>query len=429
MTYSEAVSFLFSQLPSYETQGKSGYKPGLDTTLRLSNAFGNPHLKLRSVHIAGTNGKGSTAHLIAALLQTAGYKVGLFTSPHISDFRERIRINGQMISKDDVVDFLEKFQHLNFEGRPSFFELTTIMAFDYFRRNKVDWAVVETGLGGRLDSTNIILPKLSVITNISLDHTALLGDTVGLIAAEKAGIIKRGVPVVVGNANDDSVRCVIAEKASSEDSLCVFAQDVPEVSGSSLSSNGNVVVETRHYGKLNTQMSATYQAENINTALVAMQQLFKPTAQQVASALLDVDTLTGFAGRWTTLHTNPLVLCDVGHNPAAWVRQVEQLTLLEERRGGHLHFIIAFAADKDVDTILSLLPCEANYYFTQANTSRALTAQELKKKASCHGLTGDAYNYTELACKAAKAAATTEDTIFIGGTFYIIDQAAAFWSN
>ena len=422
MTYQQTLDYLYGQRPSYERQGAGGYKPGLQTSRDLDALYGHPHRQYRSVHIAGTNGKGSVSTMLAAVLQSAGYRVGLFTSPHFVDFRERIRVNGRMIPRQEVVRFVDDFMRRGYAGDPSFFELTSTMAFRYFADCKVDFAMIETGLGGRLDSTNIITPILSVITNISLDHTEFLGDTLPEIAREKAGIIKAGVPVVVGEAQGE-VRQVFEQKAKEEGAPIVFSDELNPIAAS-IHADSCQIVTTRSGATLACALTADYQLANIATVLTAIDQLVAQGVavppEAVRAGLAQVCQLTGFMGRWTTLQTHPRVVCDSGHNLAGikWVT-----TQLAHERYERLHMVVGFMRDKDLKRILPLLPQEATYYFTQACTPRALPAGELRRMAAACGLQGECYASVNEALAAAQQAARPEaDLIFVGGSMYVLAE-------
>lgn len=423
MTYEECIDFLYHQLPAYEKQGDSGYKPGLGTTEALAHFHGDPHRGLRCIHIAGTNGKGSVSNMLAAVLQAQGYRVGLYTSPHLVDFAERIRIDGKPIGHDAVVDFVERSRGCEVFHEATFFEFTTIMAFDYFARQQVDYAVVEVGLGGRLDSTNIITPLLSVITNISLDHTSLLGDTLTAIAGEKAGIIKAGVPVVVGEDCGDEVNAVFSRVAAENDAPLYRAKPVENCGHHS---DGLHVVSSL-YGALVSELTGDYQLKNIATALTALQRCGVPVDREsVAYGLAHVSELTGFTSRWTKLGEQPLVVCDPGHNQGAWRHISAQLSRLNVNK---LHMVIGFVADKDVDTILAMMPADAEYYFTQVSSARALPAECLRETAAAHGLRGNCYGNVSSALAAARNDATPDDAIFIGGSFYLLGELFAAGSE
>lgn len=428
MTYDETLDYLFTATPMFHREGAGAYKPGLETTLCLSGLFGNPHQgKFETIHVAGTNGKGSTTHSIAAVLKQAGYKVGLFTSPHLVDFRERIRINGEMISKEEVAAFVDRYLKLNPGLHPSFFELTTIMAFDHFARHEVDVAVIEVGLGGRLDSTNIITPVLSIITNISLDHTSLLGDTAAAIAAEKAGIIKHGVPVVIGEADDPEVREVFSRTATRLEAPVTFACDnVPFSSYScgelSISYSGTP------FGTVVSDLTGNCQPLNMATILTSLHQLRQRFDRiddaSVTSGLADVTGLTGLTGRWMTISTNPRVIIDTGHNPGGWKYISQQLN---EVKATTRHVLIGMAADKDIDTVLSMISgiADSRLYFTAPSTPRAMPAAELARLAARHGLEGEVVDSVAEAYATAMNAATKDDLIFVGGSNFVIADLLA----
>ena len=423
MIYKDAVEYLFNQLPAFERQGAGGYKPGLGTAIALDNWLGNPHRAYRCIHVAGTNGKGSVANMLAATLQASGYRVGLFTSPHLVDFRERIRVNGVMIGKRSVSRFVERWQGSGLSCEPSFFELTTALAFEYFKKQKVDFSVIEVGLGGRLDSSNIITPVLSVITNISIDHTQFLGNTLGEIASEKAGIIKDGVPVVVGEAGENEVREVFELKARQCGAALTVAQDHPLVTRSHHNVDGTLHIDSTSCGALDCQLCGDYQVQNVNTVLHCIEVLRKAGVKiqrnAVAEALSHVCQLTGFMGRWMVIGHNPLVVCDAGHNTGAWRLQSQQLNNLDCTR---LHMVLGFSADKDVDTVLSMMPRHATYYFTQASSSRSMKADALQALASKHALEGQRYTKVEDAYNAALKAASNDDAVFVGGSFYVLGE-------
>lgn len=409
--YQNKLEWLFRQLPMFSRVGAAAYKPGLDRSLRLAEHFDNPQNNFKSIHIAGTNGKGSTANLIAATLQAAGYRVALYTSPHLVDFRERIRINGDMIPKDDVARFIDEWrrQESQWSDKPSFFELTMMMAFDWFARQKVDYAVIEVGMGGRLDSTNIITPILSVITNISFDHTQFLGNTLAAIAAEKAGIIKQGIPVVIGEAEGD-VQQVFRSKAIEMNApLREAYNEIDEAANAALPSS----------------LHGDYQKKNINTARVAIDQLrhqgivISDDAEKRGFA--DVEKLTGFMGRWSVMNQNPLMICDTGHNEGGLRYNMAQLLRLRtERPGCRLHIVLGFVADKDVDHIMPFFPSDAIYYLTRAQIPRALAVEALAEKAENVGWIHSEFPSVADAVAAALAAANPRDIIYIGGSTFIV---------
>lgn len=421
--YNDAIEFLYMSMPMFQRVGASAYKPGLDTVKLLDEAFGNPHLKYKTIHIAGTNGKGSTAHTIAAILQSAGYRVGLYTSPHLVDFRERIRVNGAMISHEAVVNFVNRYRAMSLDCHPSFFELTMTMAFEHFANEKVDIAVIETGLGGRLDSTNIITPILSIITNISFDHTAFLGNTLTAIAAEKAGIIKPSIPVVIGEAQGE-VREVFAKKAQEQHAPISFAEDVNRFNRIETHDNALLYRGTQ-YGDIIGELMGDCQPKNAATILTALPILAKSGIKITDDAVIDgfahVTTLTGLMGRWMTLHRNPHVVCDTGHNVGGWQYLSRRLKSID----GTLHMVIGFVNDKDVSHILGMMPKTAKYYFTNATIERAMPVNQLAEIAAECGLVGSQYPSVEDAYKAALANATPTDTIFIGGSTFIVADLLA----
>ena len=421
--WDKTLDYLFNQRPAFERQGASGYKPGLDTTIALDRLYGEPHRRFRIIHIAGTNGKGSTAHLLASCLQECGYRVGLFTSPHLVDFRERIRVNGRKVSRNYVMQWVADYQKKQLDDyEPSFFELVTIMAFDYFAWRNVNVAVIETGLGGRLDSSNIVTPELSIITNVGLEHQQFLGDTIEQIAAEKAGIIKHGKPVVVGNA-DGVVREVIKAQAKRLYAEVKFAQDNPEVIDAK-HRNGFLRLTTESYGTIDCELTGDYQAQNANTVLVALNLLkrFKCRIKDgcVRDGFAHVVENTGLLGRWMELGTDPRLLCDSAHNPSAFEIAMRQLR--KERRGKNLHMILGFMADKDVSSMLKLLPGDTTFYFTQAHTSRSMKAVDLQAAAARQGIKGDTYDRVEDALDAARKHADPQDVIYVGGSMYVLAE-------
>lgn len=433
MTYRETCEYLYRQMPMFERQGSAGYKEGLSNTLALDAHGGHPHRCYKTIHVAGTNGKGSVSHTLAAVLQECGYRVGLYTSPHLVDFRERIRVNGQPVSEDYVVRFVEQ-QRAFFEPlHPSFFEVTTALAFSYFRDMQVDMAVVEVGLGGRLDCTNIISPILSVITNISFDHTQFLGDTLSKIAGEKAGIIKPGVPVVIGEATSET-RPVFEAKAREAGSAIVFAEDRPQVTCATPCPQGGMHYDTVSFGSLDGDLGGIYQQKNLNTVLHALLQLEAQGVigsqgdhsgsqgehgdrQAVGRAVARVAQLTGLMGRWQMIQQSPLVVCDTGHNLAGWQYLSQQLRQVDchER-----HIVFGMVDDKDVDGVLALLPADAHYYFTKADSHRAIDEHVLSEKAVRHGLQGVTYPTVPQAFQAAMQAAAADDLVFVGGSSYVV---------
>jgi dihydrofolate synthase/folylpolyglutamate synthase len=428
--YSDTLRYLYEQLPYFQRKGAVAYKNNLDNTLALDELYGHPHHKFKSVHVAGTNGKGSVSHMLASIFQEAGYKTGLYTSPHLKDFRERIRVNGKKIPKDTVFRFIKDFRVRNKEQKisPSFFELTVTMAFDFFEKEKVDIAIVEVGLGGRLDSTNIITPELSVITNISIDHAGLLGNTIEKIAVEKAGIIKERIPVVIGES-DSLTSQIFNNKASELDSSVCFADKMYEVGTPFLSlaglqnffvrEKGNVIFEN-----LALDLPGNYQGKNLCTALAVISELknggWEISENEIRSGLENVVRNTGMLGRWQIIGANPRIVCDTGHNVAGIREVVAQIRQTPWKK---LHFVLGVVNDKEIDAILELLPKEAEYYFTKANIPRALDEKTLEKEARLIGLKGKIYPSVKTAFEAAKANASSNDMIFIGGSTFVVAEA------
>lgn len=424
MTYNETIDYLFNCAPLFQQVGSGAYKAGLDTTILLDAHFGHPHRKFRTIHIAGTNGKGSCSHTIAAILQSAGYKVGLYTSPHLIDFRERIRVNGETISKEYIVDFVEK-EKMFFEPlAPSFFELTTALAFKYFAEQEVDVAVIEVGLGGRLDCTNIISPDACIITNISHDHTQFLGNTLEQIAAEKAGIIKPGTPVIIGETTSETEK-VFTEKAQKENAPVFFAEQKRPLTDATHTANG-FKYNTALYGTIEGELAGDYQIKNTNTILTAIPVLvnkgYKIDEQAIRKGFANVTSLTGLMGRWQTISRNPHVICDAGHNTGGIVHIVKQLS---EREYKTLRIVFGMVNDKDISSVLAMLPQKAEYYFTQASVKRAMQHWELKKLAAKFNLHGYSYPSVSEALEAAKSDATPEDLIFVGGSCFIVADLLA----
>ncbi len=441
MNYAETLTYLYSQSPDFQNVGKKAYKPGLDNTLRLDEHFGHQHRSFKSIHVAGTNGKGSTSHMLAAVLQTAGYRVGLYTSPHLIDFRERIKVNGEMISEQEVIDFAEKNREAVERIRPSFFELTMMMAFDFFAQKKVDVAVIEVGLGGRLDSTNVITPVLSIITNIGLDHTDLLGDTLEKIAVEKAGIIKPNVPVVVGEYQSE-IAHVFEEKAKDCNISLVFASEVCSVDASlrggttkqSLNTS-NASSESRllRYARNDVALDlhGDYQQKNLCTVLTALdilrkQNIFSFSDKNIEDGLRHAAAITGLRGRWQVVENNPTMVLDTGHNAHGLSQTMAQLARLTYNR---LHIVFGMVADKDIDSAILLLPKNATYYFTQAAIPRAMPAGVLVEKCRAIGLQGEAFSTVEQAIRAAKKNAAANDFIYVGGSTFVVADALKLYSK
>ncbi|MBQ4476850.1 MAG: bifunctional folylpolyglutamate synthase/dihydrofolate synthase, partial [Bacteroidales bacterium] len=392
MNYQEAIDFMFSSLPMYQRVGKAAYKANLDNTLDLDEYFGHPHKSFKTIHVAGTNGKGSVSHSLAAILQSAGYKTGLYTSPHLVDYRERIRINGEMISKDYVCDFINDNQEIIGKLKPSFFEMSVALAFKYFADMKVDVAVIEVGMGGRLDSTNIITPELSVITNISFDHTQFLGNTLPLIAGEKAGIIKPGIPVVIGQTQAET-KDVFLAKAKEQNSPITFADKEIKVEKTKVADNHKYAEYLINNAEtIKFDLFGEYQTKNLATILEAAKQLknrgFAIDDKNVDEALQNVKGLTGLHGRWEILSESPLTICDTGHNIDGLSYVTAQLKAIKSRK---LHIVLGFVNDKDVEHVMPLFPKDAQYYFTQAEIPRAMPAEQVKAYGEKFGLTGEIY--------------------------------------
>lgn len=427
MSYEETLDYLYKSTPVYQHSGASAYKPGLDTSIALDNLLGNPHRSYKTIHVGGTNGKGSVCHTLAAVLQVAGYKVGLYTSPHLIDFRERIRVNGEMISEEYVVKFVEKHRKAFEPLRPSFFELTSSMAFDYFRAMKVDIALIEVGLGGRLDSTNIITPILSIITNISKDHTQFLGETLGEIAYEKAGIIKEGVPVVIGEMEDSVVENVFRKKANDRHAPLYTSYFEDLLNGDAhLSENGEWYYDSRDYGTFFGELIGLVQIKNTLTVLSALRVLdglgLTVTKENIRVAFEEVTELTGLQGRWQEVLFTPYTVLDTGHNPDAWEYLAKHIEA-EGRPRPALHMIIGLSNDKDADAILQLMPPWAHYLFTQASTDRAMAAEALAIKAGKFGLQGEVYPAVVDAVYEVMTTASDHDMVFIGGSNFIVADA------
>ena len=427
MNYKETIQYLYDCVPMFQNVGAQGYKEGLANTLALNEHLGHPHRSYRTIHVAGTNGKGSCSHTIAAILQSAGYKVGLYTSPHLVDFRERIRVNGQMISEDYVVRFVAEQRPFFEPLQPSFFEVTTAMAFKYFEEQRVDIAVIEVGLGGRLDCTNIITPILSVITNISFDHTQFLGHTLAAIAAEKAGIIKAGVPVIVGETNAET-KPVFLAKAEEVNAPIVFAEDSGEIlSFEQDFAHATLLYNTRTMSELRGELCGYCQEKNTNTVLHALTALRQAGLRfeepDVRRGFAHVCELTGLMGRWQRLSTSPTVICDTGHNEGGFAYIVRQL---EAQPCHTMRIVFGMVSDKDVTTILAMLPKNAVYYFTQASVKRALSADDMRQKAALCGLSGHSYPTVSEAYNAALNDAETDDFVYIGGSSYVVADLLSF---
>lgn len=427
MNYTQTLEFLFSSLPAFETHGAAAYKPGLERITAFCRHIGNPQRNFFTIHVAGTNGKGSVSHMIASVLQSAGYHTGLFTSPHLQDFRERILVDGEMIPKQKVVNFVDKHHDKMVECELSFFEMTAALAFDYFDQSDVEVAVIETGLGGRLDATNIIVPMLSVITNIGMEHTSLLGDTLPKIAAEKAGIIKKSIPVVIGEA-DERYNEVFEQTAATNKSKLIYAQQAITCSDQCTTDEGQRFHLRRkrdgHEFDVAIDLAGNYQRHNIVTATAACDFLHEQTPLSISRrAYLEgfrfAAASTGLRGRWHKLSEAPLTICDTGHNAHGIAYVAEQLRATPHKE---LFCVVGFVRDKDLTHILPLLPREAHYIFTQAATPRAVPAAEVAEKAAACGLQGEVVTQATAALARAREMATADDLIFIGGSTYLVAE-------
>ena len=428
MNYQETIEYLYNITPLFQNVGKAAYKEGLDNTLKLDAFFEHPHKKFKTIHIAGTNGKGSCSHTIAAILQSAGYKTGLYTSPHLVDFSERIRVNGNPIEKDFVVKFVEENKYFFEPLHPSFFELTTSMAFLYFAHKEVDVAVIEVGLGGRLDCTNVIHPDLSIITNISFDHTQFLGHTLSAIASEKAGIIKENTPVIIGEYNSET-REVFENKARQMNANIIFAEDSKLITEAVHTDDGHFIYQSSFIDNFYGELGGNYQLKNTNTILNSVIKLkdlgYKINEQNIREGFKNVCRLTGLMGRWQKLEDNPTIICDTGHNIGGIGYITEQLSKMKYDK---LHIVIGMVNDKDINGVISLLPENAVYYFTQASVKRALPAEEIKKIGNSHGLKGEAYKNVKEALYAAKQNASEKDMNFVGGSTFIVADLIVLYS-
>ncbi len=433
MTYTQALEYLYAQLPMYHRVGAAAYKADLHNTYKIAELLGKPHLKIKTIHVAGTNGKGSSSHMIAAILQQSGYKTGLYTSPHLIDFRERIRINGKMIPKNCVIEFIEKHKVAFEVIKPSFFEWTFGLALDYFAQQEVDVAVIEVGLGGRLDSTNIITPQVSLITNISLDHTNLLGNTIDKIAREKAGIIKARIPVVISQYQPESAS-IFSAVAREIKAPLEFA-DKNFKAGSAKPVKDKLLVEITDKRNGNSEqyeldLTGSYQVRNLLGVLNLLEFLKKAgfiiEQVNVKKALAQVTRFTGLNGRWQKLSDKPLIIADTGHNEDG-IKQVADN--IKQCSYNALHMVIGLVNDKESENILSLFPKKAKYYFVQASVPRALEAKELCSKASKHKLAGKAFSTVEEGLKAAKKAAARGDMVFIGGSSFVVGDALLLFND
>lgn len=426
MDYAQTVEFLYTQLPMFSKIGQAAFKKDLTNTIKLCSFLGNPQEHIKTIHIAGTNGKGSTAHALASIFKSAGYKTGLYTSPHIVDFRERIKINGQLCSEQFVIETIDLLKPMIAEIQPSFFEITVAMAFYYFAKQKVDIAIIETGLGGRLDSTNIIQPMLSIITNISYDHQAILGNTLSEIANEKAGIIKYKTPTIIGR-NQPEIRSVFEAKANYENAPLFFADELVQVDKYELR---DILLEINFKIKdtaekeiISTDLNAIYQIENIKTVLASMlvyNQFYEAIPfEKIKTGLLNVQQQTNFGGRWQVISSEPKIVVDVGHNEDGIVKIIEQLKLEKYQ---HLHLIYSAVKDKDVDKIIRLLPTNATYYLTEAKLERKMPVEILQEKFNGYNLQNKGYKNATLALQAAKQNASKLDLILVVGSFFILEE-------
>lgn len=427
MTYEQAINYLYESAPLFQNIGAGAYKEGLGNTELLDKHFQHPHRQYATIHVAGTNGKGSVSHTLASILQSQGMKVGLYTSPHLTDFRERIRVNGEMIPQARVVSFVEQERTFFEPLHPSFFELTTALALQYFAEENVDIAVIEVGLGGRMDCTNIIQPLVSIITNISFDHIQFLGNTLEKIASEKAGIIKPGIPAIVGEWGKESVAEVFMNKAEEAGTSLVFADRENEIVDFTLTPGQGYTYHTATFGTIHGELEGLCQEKNTATILEAIKALRRKgihiSKQAVQDGFAKVSIHTGLRGRWQKIADKPLTICDTGHNVGGMQYITRQLATTPHQT---LHIVIGMVNDKDVNTVLSMLPQDATYYFTQASVKRAMPSDQFSQEASRHGLKGQCYPTVHDAYLAAKAASGEEDLIFIGGsTFIVADLFAA----
>ena len=427
MNYDETLNYLYNQMPEFQRIGHLAYKPGLDNSYKLDAIFERPHTRYKTIHVGGTNGKGSTSHLITSILMQSGYKVGLYTSPHLIDFRERIRLNGEMVSKEYVIEFVEKYRAQFEPIMPSFFELTMEMAFKYFEEQEVDVAVIEVGLGGRLDSTNIISPDMCVITNIGFDHVQFLGNSLEAIAREKAGIIKPHTPVVIGEASDQNIRNVFVNKAGQEETPIIFAEE-EIIDFVSKRDEDGLHFSGGGFNNIKSQLNGLAQEKNARTVITAIKELAKIgysiSDDAVYTGFENVVRLTGLMGRWQQLSDKPRIICDTGHNLHGIKYIVEQL---RNELYDNLHIVFGMVNDKDVSSVLELMPKDAKYYFTRASIERALTPEEIAKKALVYGLRGDTYDNIKQAIDAAKQNADESDLIFIGGSSFIVADALPYF--
>jgi dihydrofolate synthase/folylpolyglutamate synthase len=426
MDYQSCLEYLYSKLPMFSRTGAAALKMDLSNTIALCAALGNPERRFKTIHVAGTNGKGSVSHMLASVMQEAGLKTGLYTSPHLKDFRERIRINGEMIPAKKVIDFTENIKPQIEALEPSFFEVTVAMAFDHFAHEGVDIAIIETGLGGRLDSTNIIHPEISIITNIGMDHVQLLGNTLGLIAAEKAGIIKANVPAVIGQTHVETVE-VFEKMASQKDAPIVFADAIWKTAVESITP-GNISIELTRIKdgskrKFNADLSGIYQADNIRTVITALDLLidkgWKIKEDEIKTGIANAKKNTGLQGRWEAIHTNPLLILDVAHNAEGMKQLIQQLNASAFEK---LFIILGMSKDKDVESVIAQLPKQAMYGFTAANIPRALSAEDLESMATAAGLRGQSYQDVNMAIEQTLKTAGANDLVLVCGSVFVVGE-------
>jgi dihydrofolate synthase/folylpolyglutamate synthase len=427
MDYKETLEYLFAALPMFHRDGPAAYKASLDNTHALCDAMGNPEKGLTCIHIAGTNGKGSVAHMLASVLQAAGYKTGLYTSPHLRDFRERIRVNGEMVSEEWTAEFVSNHQKDFDRIKPSFFEMSTVMAFTYFQQQETDIAIIETGLGGRLDSTNVVTPILSIITNIGMDHMELLGDTLEKIAIEKAGIIKEDIPVVIGESTPETMD-VFIQTANEHNAEITFAHEIYKAECNEYNPLEDHMMATvyyegnLYYKNMRLDLTGLYQLKNVCTTLAALDYLkedYDLPEEIIRRGLRTVVKSTGLNGRWQILSREPLTICDTGHNKDGLAQVIPLIRRTEHKK---LHFVLGMVNDKDIDGILSMLPQEASYYFCKADIPRGMDATKLSEMAAAKGLKGEVYSSVHEALEAAQASASAKDLVFVGGSTFTVAE-------
>lgn len=425
MDYQSTLDYIFNITPSFQNIGSDAYKPGLSRTLKFAHALNNPHESYKIIHVGGTNGKGSTSHMLAAILQSAGYKVGLYTSPHLCDFRERMRVNGCEAEKDYVINFVNEHKDIIASIGPSFFELTTLMAFEYFKRKKVDVAIIEVGLGGRLDSTNILSPILSIITNVSVDHTQYLGNTISAIAYEKAGIMKKNVPTLIGEWTDETKK--VFERVAFEKQAVLKWAGI-HIESSWTEENARFYNTTSHE-ILKTDLVGEYQIKNLNTVLSALPLLndFTLPAKAVKAGLENVCKLTGLKGRWQTISHHPLIICDTAHNVGGWQYIAKALSVISQNK--RLYIMMGMVTDKEIEQVVSMLPASAHYLWTQAKVKRAMEAHKLKDLGDTRGLIGASYPSIDGGLKHIIPQLSPTDVLFIGGSNFVVAEALDFFEH